>query len=96
MTVTACGTYGGYQAHARRGEAPCEACRVANRNYTRRLRAFRPDIRQTDRWSSRTRYRALERLAKEYPARLAEILDEERAKDPDPRLAHFRDVAGAS
>jgi hypothetical protein len=29
------GTYGGYQAHGRRGEEPCEECHAARRKYKR-------------------------------------------------------------
>jgi WhiB family redox-sensing transcriptional regulator len=33
-----CGTYSGAQAHRKRGERPCEACRRARTEYTREMR----------------------------------------------------------
>ena len=33
-----CGTYGGFQAHRKRGDAPCEACNEAYVQYMRDLR----------------------------------------------------------
>ena len=81
------GTYGGYQRHNRRRELPCEACLVAARDYQRRFRALNPATRERDRWWTRTRSRAFERLACEYPERFAEILAEVRQADPDPALA---------
>ncbi len=82
-----CGTYAGYQAHIHNGSPPCEACRAANRDYTRELRRRNPSVRVACDWGSRTRKRALERLAKEYRARFLELVNEERASEPDPRLA---------
>lgn len=36
-----CGTYAGYSRHQKRGEEPCEACRVAHREYMRAYKRYR-------------------------------------------------------
>lgn len=71
------GTYGGYQKCVGRPEGSCEPCRKAAREYIRQYRKD-PSVREKDRFANKTRTRALERLAKEYPARFLEILDEVR------------------
>lgn len=38
------GTLGGYRAHYRRRETPCDACRDANREYQREHNAARPKV----------------------------------------------------
>jgi hypothetical protein len=92
MGAAKCGTYGGYQAHYSRGEKACEACLAANRAYHRELRQ-RPHVREVDRWANRTRNRALQRLAMEYPERMAELVADERRMERDPRLAASASVA---
>ncbi len=77
--MTAHGTYAGYQWHKRQPDEPCEACRVANRNYMRDLRRRSPLRRARDRWDTKTKNRALWRLAMEYPERFNQLIDEERA-----------------
>ena len=37
-----CGTYAGYRAHHRRGERPCDACRLANNERSRQRTAGEP------------------------------------------------------
>lgn len=37
-----CGTYAGYRAHQRRGERPCDPCRLANNERTRQRRTGEP------------------------------------------------------
>jgi len=73
-----CGTYGGYKAHRRIGEPACEACRTANAAVSARYRAVNPAARDKSRWLNATRGRALEQLAREYPRRFLELLDNER------------------
>ena len=77
-----CGTYAGVQRHRKLKESACDACREAQREYMRALRARMGPAR--DRWWNRTRHAALERLAGEYPERLAELIAEERAKVQTP------------
>ena len=72
------GTYAGWNQHQKRGEQPCSACKDASTQYMRDYRA-RPGQRHKDRWWNSTRKRALEMLAREYPARFLEILDKVRA-----------------
>lgn len=50
----------------------------------REYRAGNERARLLNRWQNRTRSRALERLADEYPKRFAAILADERAKGPNP------------
>lgn len=54
--------------------------------YMREYRAGHPQARVYDRWMGRTYIRALRRLAAEYPARFAELVEAERRAEPDPRL----------
>ena len=75
-----CGSYAAAMRHRRNREPLDDACQVAVRNYMRAFRKSRPDVRDRDRWWVRTRNRALERLATEYPQRLAELLAGERAE----------------
>jgi hypothetical protein len=75
------GTYAAYQRHKREGVPPCEQCRQANTRYQRRFLAFRPEVREAGRARHRERSRALERLAREYPKRFQELVEEERAAE---------------
>jgi hypothetical protein len=71
-----CGTYGGYQQHGLRKEPPCERCKEAARKYKQDYRNRKgPGY---DRWWNKTRGRALELLAAEYPGRFRELLAEVR------------------
>lgn len=74
------GTYGGYQAHRKRGETPCARCREANAQYKRDIRTGDVGMRRKDRWWNNTRAAALALLAKEYPERFEEILAQVRAQ----------------
>ena len=77
-----CGTYAGVQQHRKLKESACDACREAQREYMRALRARMGPAR--DRWWNRTRHAALELLAAEYPERLRELLAEVRKDGPTP------------
>lgn len=57
------GTYAGYQRHRHDGELACGPCREANRDYSRKFRSERPDVKARERASTRARSRALWRLA---------------------------------
>jgi hypothetical protein len=81
LTPGVCGTYGGYQRHKRRGETPCGGCRQANREYGRRYRAERPEVRQQELADNRARSRALWRLAEECPDRFRQLVVEELIKE---------------
>jgi hypothetical protein len=80
--IAECGTDGGYQRHIRLREEPCEACRMARRDYMRDLRARSPHIRAGDQVDTKVKNRALWRLAREYPQRFNQLVDEERARLP--------------
>lgn len=75
-----CGTYAAYVRHIQKGEQPDEACRLANSRYKREYRASRPDVRAREQAAVRARNRALELLAREYPARFLQIMDDLREK----------------
>jgi len=77
-----CGTYAGAMQHARLKEPACDACRKAKREYMRDFRARKGPA--NDRWWTRTRHAALERLAEEYPERFRELLAEVRKSGPTP------------
>jgi hypothetical protein len=83
--IPPCGTYAAYQRHGRLGEERCDPCRQAAKDYMTSLRQ-KPGGRTKDRWWNKTRNAALERLAQEYPARLLELLDEERASTSLPEV----------
>jgi hypothetical protein len=58
----------------------CDGCRQANREYQRRYRAERPDVRQQEAADNRARLRALRRLAEEFPDRFRQLVVEEVIK----------------
>jgi hypothetical protein len=72
------GTYAGHQRHGFLGVPVCDACRAAAAAYQRNRRSAQPAARSADGYWNRTRHMALERLAREYPQRFAEILAEIR------------------
>jgi len=84
MTRPQCGSYYGYSIHFANGEKACEPCLEALRK-NRKERRSDPAVAAVDAWYTRTRARALRQLAREYPARLLEILDEVREADPKPQ-----------
>ena len=76
-----CGTNAGYQAHRKRGEPACEACRTASRTYQRSWNARHPGqaaaYKDTYKRTAAIRDRAIERLVREYPERFMELYYEE-------------------
>jgi hypothetical protein len=78
-----CGTNYGYKLHVDNGEEPCKPCRDGHRKYTNEYRSD-PAVAAVAAWYTRTRAKALQQLAREYPARFLEILDELREADPKP------------
>ena len=77
-----CGTYAGAVRHAHLKEPACDACLAAKREYMRAFRARTGPAR--DRWWTRTRHAAMQRLAEEYPERFRELLAEVRKSEPTP------------
>ena len=84
--VPRCGTLPGYDAHLRRKEATCDACRAANAVAQREYRDNRAGARERSRYWKRTKTAAWQRLADEFPDRFQEILDEVRTAEPPPQL----------
>ena len=78
--MSGCGTQAGYQAHRKRGEDACEACRQANRSYMNAYNRRNPGSQEKYREKAAVRDRALERLAHEYPERFMELYYEEEGR----------------
>lgn len=57
---------------------------MTSTEYMREYRARTPARRERDRWWVRTRARALEQLAREYPERFGLILEKIRKDQPGP------------
>ena len=68
------GTPAGYQAHKRRGDQTCEACRRAHRQYMQAWRQENPDREAQQRAAGRLRNRALAILGQRHAAELAQII----------------------
>lgn len=77
-----CGTIGAFQRHKRRGESPCDACRAAHAAWHRAYRAANPD---RNNWYKRTRWTALESLARRFPSQYQQELYAARVRDPQPQ-----------
>jgi hypothetical protein len=75
-----CGTYGGYQAHRRRGQEVCGPCRTAYLQYIRDYRAAHPDAVRRQKLIATIRSRTLSRLARLHPDDYARLLREERRR----------------
>lgn len=75
-----CGSYAGYQAHRRRGTAPCDECRKANNLYMAERRDD-PWYARRERRRQAARERALSRLMRMHPTEYAALYDEELAKE---------------
>jgi hypothetical protein len=73
------GTRGGYQAHYRAGEQPCEACRRAHNQAVARWRAATPERIRTARLRAAAQRRAYARLAARYPDTYRELYEQEKA-----------------
>ena len=87
----ACGSRRGYRLHANHGERPCDRCREANSLAMAEYRS-KPGNAEVHAWYTDTRRRALEQLAREFPARLLQIIDEIRERDPKPTAADVPEV----
>lgn len=68
------GTTGGYYAHRRHNEAPCDACREAVNAYLRKYRASKGKARTRER--DAIRRKALSRLRKIHHAEYMKIVRE--------------------
>lgn len=75
-----CGTYSGYQAHNRRDETPCDECRQANSDYHQNRRATNPTAKARDQRRNSSYSKALWRLAREYPQRFNELVEQVKAE----------------
>ena len=72
-----CGTYGGYQAHRKRGEDACGDCADAANAYVREYRDRKPE---TVGRHNRPRALAVTRLTERYPGVYRKLLAEARAE----------------
>jgi len=72
------GTINRYRQHFRNGEKPCAACRAANTRYSRDWRAANSWVLASRSAAVAVRFRAMRRLAAEYPERFGELLEAER------------------
>ncbi len=75
-----CGTYAGYMAHRTANTAPCDACKEAHRTYMANYRAANPDMVKHAKLVALARHRALVLLGQRYPAELAALIADERAR----------------
>ena len=80
MSEDNCGTYAGWNRHARNNEPPCDQCRQAQRDYMAEYRSRNPGFVERNRVQSAARSRALTRLANEHQRRFREIYEEELAR----------------
>lgn len=75
--VQPCGTYGAYQRHRRNGEAACDACTKAGREYIARYRAENPDKYADEVEMNNARSRALWQLSRMYPGKFRSLVKAE-------------------
>jgi hypothetical protein len=75
-----CGTYGGYQAHMRRNEPSCDPCKAANTEYHTQRRAANPEAKKREYRRNAVYSKALWRLAREYPKRFTELVEQFKAE----------------
>lgn len=76
-----CGTYAGFQRHARYGEEPCDPCREANRVYMQEYRAQRRAAGIPNRTlRERARGFAMTRLSHRHRAEFEALVEEEMAR----------------
>lgn len=71
------GTYGGYQAHRKRGEAACDDCRAALTAYARAYRAANLEARAAELTRNAAYRRALTRLRARHEAEYQRLYREE-------------------
>jgi hypothetical protein len=77
------GTDAGYQAHKKDRTAPCGPCREAHAAKQAAYRDAHPDYRDASRRLTAARARALTRLGRENPERLAMLVEEEIGRDDE-------------
>lgn len=75
-----CGETRGYQAHRKRNEPPCDACREAQRVYVAAFRAAKPGAQQRIARKQHARDRALRELARLFPAEFERLYEREVAE----------------
>lgn len=75
-----CGTPAGYQAHRKRKEPACDACRRANAEYTAAVRASNPGLYAQNVANNSARSRAMTRLARLHPDEFKALYREELRK----------------
>lgn len=73
-----CGTYGGYQSHHRRNEKACDPCKAA---FAAGIKDYRSDpvVKARNTHRQKIHARAMRQLAREYPARFLELVDQFKA-----------------
>jgi hypothetical protein len=76
-TKAACGTYGGYQRHHRRGEKPCDPCRDAATAYNRDRRKRLPHSYRREYAYAKAQTRAAWRLVDRHRDEFRELVKEE-------------------
>lgn len=74
---TRCGTDAGYQAHRRRNEEPCAACRRARAKKIREYRASNDECLVRESLYRAARSRATSRLVALHPGQFRILMDEE-------------------
>jgi hypothetical protein len=74
-----CGSPGGYDAHLRRREDPCDPCNEARAQKAAEYRRS-PAVKERNRKRSVIDQRALRHLAREYPARFTELVEQYKAE----------------
>jgi len=79
LSVAECGTPSGYQRHHRAGEYACDPCKAAHAAYVAEYNAD-PERTVRRRQENLARGRALQRLAKSFPAEYGVLLVEERKR----------------
>jgi 5-methylcytosine-specific restriction endonuclease McrA len=90
-----CGTRTGYNAHYKRKEKPCDACKLAHKNYYIAWRKNNPDkvkkMIEKDRTLHKERYlQTVYAWAKTHPERIKEIRKKHNQKNPQRGLKHDR------
>lgn len=75
-----CGTYAGWNRHAKARTTPCGPCREAQRRYMAEYRANNPEFVEHNRLRNAARSRALTALSNEYQARFRELYEEELSR----------------
>lgn len=80
-----CGTHGAVAAHRRHGEPIDDACKAADAAYCAQWRQDNPDSRLLTVRKQNAKWRALQRLAKEYPDHFGRFRVAQEVADPDAK-----------